>query len=61
MKYTANPVEVDAFKIVSIGAANADCSVDLATDDDEFFSNEDLDPNDENPPFRPDFDFWREQ
>lgn len=35
MKYVANPVEVDAFKIVSVGQPNADCSVNLALDNGE--------------------------
>lgn len=33
MKYKANPVTVDAFKIVSISAqSNADCSLNVALD-----------------------------
>lgn len=35
MKYIANPVEVEAFKIVSVGTPNADCSVNVALDNGE--------------------------
>lgn len=35
MKYIANPVEVDAFKIVGVGDPNADCTVNLALDNGE--------------------------
>ena len=35
MKYIANPVGVDAFKIISVGKPNADSSVNVALDNGE--------------------------
>lgn len=35
MKYIANPVEVDAFKILSVSEPHADCTVNVALDNGE--------------------------